>query len=180
LKALETVRTPFAKEQAMNTIQTILHATDFSESAEHAFRLACSLARDHAAELVVLHVATPHYPIVGELVVVPPIPMDTLDEDERKEIMSKLEAMKPKFGGFPIKYRLECGEPVDRILDVADEVDAGLIVVGTHGRTGLKRMLMGSVAEHLVRKAPCSVLTVKSPTAERLASAERELAGQRA
>lgn len=161
----------------MKLIQTILHPTDFSESAQHAFRLACSLARDHAARLVVMHVTPLQYPFVGEMIAVPPF--DPTDGDaERERLLEKLEEMKPTYGGFPVEYRLEEGEAVERILAVAADVDAGLIVVGTHGRTGLKRLLMGSVAEHLVRQAPCSVLAVKAPTAAHFAEMPREAAVQ--
>jgi nucleotide-binding universal stress UspA family protein len=155
----------------MHAIQTILHPTDFSESAGHAFRLACSLARDHEARLVVLHVAPPPYPIVGDMIAVPPVPMETIDE--HNELRAKLEAMRPAFGEIPIEYRLEEGNAVDLILTVAEETHAGLIAMGTHGRSGLNRLLMGSIAEQIVRKAPCPVLTVKTPpvrahTAERV------------
>lgn len=161
----------------MQPIQTILHPTDFSESAVHAFRLACSLARDHDARLVVLHVATPRYPIVSELVAVPPMASDIdADDAEREELMNRLHGLVPIYGGFPVEYRLEDGEPVERILAVAADVGAGLVVMGTHGRTGLTRLLMGSVAEHVVREAPCSVLTVKTPTNVRFAEQRTEAA----
>lgn len=150
----------------MKPIQTILHATDFSKSASHAFRLACSLARDHQARLVVLHVVQPPYPIVGEIMVVPPQPAGMAgDPAEWETLRQKLRAMKPASGDFPVEQRLEVGEPVEAILAVAKETEAGLIVLGTHGRTGLTRLLMGSVAEQIVRKAACSVLTVKTPVA---------------
>ena len=163
----------------MLPVQTILHPTDFSESAEHAFRLACSLARDHAARLVVLHVVKPSYPIVGEMLVVPPLGSEEGDEAERLRMLAKLKARTPTYGGFPVEYRAEIGEPVESILDAVEDTGAGLVVMGTHGRTGLKRMLMGSVAEQIVRTAPCSVLTVKTPTATRFADMpKRELAAQ--
>jgi nucleotide-binding universal stress UspA family protein len=149
----------------MEPIQTILHPTDFSESAGHAFRLACSLARDHQARLVVLHVVPPPFPIVGEIMVVPPLPAEMEGEPgEWESLRRKLRAMKPDSGVISIEHRLEVGEPVEAILAVAHETGTGLIAMGTHGRTGLSRLLMGSVAEQVVRKAPCSVLTVKTPT----------------
>lgn len=162
----------------MTPIQTILHATDFSNFADHAFRLACALCRDHDARLVVVHVAPPAYPVVGDALTIPPVALER-DESERAQLHARLEEMKPTIAGFPIEYRLEEGDPVERILAVADEVGAGLIAVGTHGRTGLKRLLMGSVAEMLVRRANCSVLIVKAPTEHRLAEMmahEKELA----
>lgn len=157
----------------MKPIQTILHPTDFSDSAAHAFRLACSLARDHAAKLVVLHVAPPFYPIVGEMIAIPPIESG-VSEYERNRLMEKLEALRPNDIGIPVEYRLEEGEPVEQILAAAADVEAGLIVMGTHGRTGLQRFLMGSVAEHVVREAPCSVLTVKTPVHAHIADSPVE------
>jgi len=65
-----------------------------------------------------------------------------------------------------VEHRLEEGDTAKVILDVALEIGAGLIVMGTHGRTGLGRLLLGSVAEQVLRKAPCPVLTAKFPLAE--------------
>jgi nucleotide-binding universal stress UspA family protein len=62
-----------------------------------------------------------------------------------------------------MEYHLEAGDPATEILRVAREVPCDLIVLGTHGRTGLTRLVLGSVAEEVLRKAPCSVLTVKAP-----------------
>ena len=64
-----------------------------------------------------------------------------------------------------VEHRLEEGDAAKRILEVAQEIQAGLIVMGTHGRTGLGRLLLGSVAEHVLRKATCPVLTVRVPLA---------------
>lgn len=147
----------------MNAIQTILHPTDFSEPAEHAFHLACSLTRDHEARLVVLYVAPTAYPIVGEMFVVPPLAADDPIVANAEKLREKMEANHLGLEGLPVEYRVEQGDPVDVILRVADEEEAGLIVLGTHGRTGLDRVLMGSVAEKVVRKAPSSVLAVKAP-----------------
>ena len=64
-----------------------------------------------------------------------------------------------------LEHRLEEGDPATMILNVAQETGAGLIVMGTHGRTGLERLLMGSVAEQVMRKAPCPVLTMRGTPA---------------
>jgi len=66
--------------------------------------------------------------------------------------------------------RFARGDPAEQILRVANEIHADLIVMGTHGRTGLERLLMGSVAEQVLRQAPCPVLTVRNPSAEEIAS----------
>jgi nucleotide-binding universal stress UspA family protein len=65
-----------------------------------------------------------------------------------------------------VEHRLEEGHPDKVILDVARDVQAGLIIMGTHGRTGLGRLLLGSVAEHVLREAHCPVLTVKMPVSK--------------
>jgi nucleotide-binding universal stress UspA family protein len=151
----------------MNTIQTILHPTDFSESADHAFRLACSLARDHEARLVVLHVVPTVTPFTGGMLV-GSFSDETLD-DADSTLTSRLEEMRESHEDIPIEWRLIKGNVIDGILATAEDVEAGLVVLGTHGRTGLQRLLMGSIAENIVRKANCSVLTVKTPIAHRQA-----------
>jgi nucleotide-binding universal stress UspA family protein len=143
----------------MHTIQTILHPTDFSESAEQAFRLACSLARDHHARLIVLHVMPTPITTLGGMPAVPPIP----DEYGQEELAQKLRAVQAPAPAIPLDHMLEEGDPVGTILQIAERVPCDLIVMGTHGRRGLGRLLMGSVAEEVMRKALCPVLTVKSP-----------------
>lgn len=156
----------------MFPLKTILHPTDFSEPSEYAFRVACSLARDHGAHLFLAHVAAPPM-MVGEMVPPPP-PVDY------KELLwdsfHRLEESEPYIREIHVQSRILDGEPVKEILRLAEEIDCDLIVMGTHGRTGLMRLLMGSVAEQVMRKAPCPVLTVKSL---RRAAAEPVLAGAR-
>lgn len=147
----------------MLPIQTILHPTDFSEPADYAFRLACSLARDHQARLVIVHVANPGYAYVGVAIPEPPL---VQNEEDREETLDKLQTMKDTHRDIEIECYLAEGSAEDGILQAAKECSAGLIVMGTHGHTGFGRLLMGSVAESIVRKAPCSVLTVKTPQAE--------------
>jgi universal stress protein A len=155
----------------MVPIQTILHPTDFSESAKHALRLACCLARDQEARLVVLHVVPYTFPSVSSMMMpVPQIQAEESATDVQKELQDKMEMMMPACKALPVEYRVEAGDVVERILAVAVEVDAGLIVLGTHGRTGLGRVFMGSVAEQVVRKAPSSVLAVKTPVSHDPAS----------
>jgi nucleotide-binding universal stress UspA family protein len=144
----------------MLPIHTILHPTDFSEHSEFAFRLACALARDYGAHLVVLHVE-PWPAIVYSEGIVPPI-----TEDENERLRDKLHAIEAPDFKISVEHRLEEGDPIDRILAVATETNADLIVMGTHGRTGLGRLLMGSVAEPVLRRATCPVVTVRTPFPE--------------
>jgi universal stress protein A len=91
----------------------------------------------------------------------PPPPIE-----EREELMEQLQAILPSDPVVQVEHRFEEGDPVAGILDVAGELSCELIVMGTHGRTGLGRVLMGSVAEQVMRKAPCPVLTVRTPAAQ--------------
>ena len=140
----------------MLALHTILHPTDFSDRSEYAFRLACALSRDYNAHLVVLHVIQPLVIGDGEGVI-PPEPdiarSAARDQLHRLDVPSELR----------VDRQLAYGDPVTEILQVADEVGTDLIVMGTHGRTGLGRLFMGSVAEQVLRRAQCPVLTLKMP-----------------
>ena len=144
----------------MLAVRTILHPTDFSEPSQHALGLACALARDYGARLIVLHVTELPTVAYGEGVV-PPNP-----EDLRAAAQEQLDRLQVPQGNVRAERRLEQGDAVTQILRVAQEAHADLIVLGTHGRTGLGRLLMGSVAEQVVRRAACPVLTVKTPLPE--------------
>jgi nucleotide-binding universal stress UspA family protein len=141
----------------MLRIHTIIHPTDFSSASAQAFAVAAALARDHGARLVVLHVAEEPALIDGTGLV----PFDPAMY--RSELWDKLEQLVGRAYGVEVETRLTEGNPVKAVLHVAAEVQADLIVMGTHGWTGLRRLLMGSVAEEVVRQAPCPVLTVRTP-----------------
>jgi len=141
----------------MLPIHTILHPTDFTEHANNGFQLACALARDYGAKLVILHVVpTPVYPVVygGYFPVSVEVPRDKL--------MEQLREIKPPDPAIAVDRALVEGEPAGEILRAAHAYDADLIVMGTHGRGGLSRLVMGSVAEAVSRKADCPVLTVRT------------------
>jgi nucleotide-binding universal stress UspA family protein len=141
----------------MLTIRTILHPTDLSDHCDCAFRLSCSLARDYGARLIVLHVSTP--PVVGYGGgVIPPEPAEL--KNQLRERLHQVQARDPK---VQLDHRLVEGDPATEILRIAEGAGCDLIVMGTHGRRGLGRLLIGSVAEQVVRKAACPVLTVKTP-----------------
>jgi universal stress protein A len=137
------------------TRQTILHPTDFSSSADGAFQVACSLAQQYRARVLVVHVAVP--PVVGYGTATAPSP-----EGDWNALERQLLEVRPKDESVPVEHRLVLGTPAAEIIRIAGDVHAGLIVMGTHGRTGLSRVLMGSVAEEVVRKAPCSVLVART------------------
>jgi nucleotide-binding universal stress UspA family protein len=141
----------------MLPIRTILHPTDFSPQAGYAFQVACALARDYTARLIVLHVKPPDV-VYGEGYIIPPDPAPV-----RKDLLAQLDRLQPPGPDIRVDRALADGDPVQEILHTARETHADLIVMGTHGRTGMGRILMGSVAEGVLRKAPCPVLTVKVP-----------------
>jgi nucleotide-binding universal stress UspA family protein len=148
----------------MIKFRIILYPTDFSPQSGPAFLVACSLARDLKARLIVLHVLEQPTFVYSGVVMAPP-PPPTSDE-ERRTLLARLQRVRPLDVTLAVEHRLEVGDPATGILQVAQELGCDLIVLGTHGRTGLKRLLMGSVAEQVVREAVCPVLTVKATPRE--------------
>jgi universal stress protein A len=144
--------------------QRILCATDFSETAEAAWTAACELAHTQHAELILVHVFTelPVYPDVAVLEV------QRLWEEQRawveRELAERVRAATAR--GLEARWVLKTGVAPEAIVETAGEAHADLIVIGTHGRTGLTRLVIGSVAERVVRLAPCPVLTMKPTTVE--------------
>jgi nucleotide-binding universal stress UspA family protein len=143
------------KGPQMLAIKSILHPTDFSSGSELAFQLACSLAREHGATVHVLHVASE--PVVSPVAgVVPPEP-----EQYWKEAAAKLQQIQAN-ASVRVEHQLVMvGDAASEILRVSKQLEVDTIVMGTHGRTGLRRLLMGSVAEQVVRGASCPVITVR-------------------
>jgi len=133
----------------MQAIQTILHPTDFCPRCANAFREACSRAFEHKARLVVLHVAPP--PVYGM------IRTQVQEYDKRWNQLHQLRAPDDE---VPLELLLRCGNPAQEILRTARILRSDLIVMGTHGRTWLGRLVMGSVAREVVQAVPCSVLTI--------------------
>jgi len=140
----------------MTPIKTILHPTDFSERSAYAYQLACALARDYGARLILLHVAA--LPTVAYGDGIAPVEPEGYWEELRKKLYRL--APGPK---IVTEHRFEEGHAATVILEVAKEDQADLIVMGTHGRRGLQRLLMGSIAEEVMRRAACPVLTVRAP-----------------
>jgi nucleotide-binding universal stress UspA family protein len=143
----------------MLAIKNILHPTDFSEPAASACLFARALAKDHGARIILLHVV--ELPVVGSAGMLPlPPPTPPIDREALKAQLRSIATANPE---LQIDCRLAENDPASAILDVARETGCDLIVMGTHRRTGLSRLLMGSVAEKVVRRATCPVLTVKTP-----------------
>ena len=142
----------------MPGIQKILHPTDFSESSRYAFQTACALARDNHAPLLVLHVMIPS---VSPVLQQPP--PDPFQSAESQQSLAPLPWPQPSDPQIRVEHRVAEGDPADEILRLTEALRCDLIVMGTHGRTGLGRFLTGSVAEEVLRKASCPVLVVKTP-----------------
>jgi universal stress protein A len=142
------------------TVKRIVIATDFAESAEQALEYATELARTQGAELILLHVYVelPPYPEVASAQVV------AIHEEQRRWVEAALDerARRARGAGLLARPLVRTGSPATMIARTAEEEGADMVVVGTHGRSGLDRLLLGSVAERVVRLAPCPVLVVKS------------------
>ncbi len=144
----------------MSGQKKVLFPTDFSECSDAGLEHATTLAQNMGAVLLVVHVEEPPLAYAGgEMYYGAP-------EPDTRAIEEMLQRVRPKTGDVPVEHRLVVGSPAHAICDLAEQEGVDMIVMGTHGRTGLKRLLMGSVAEHVVRWAPCPVLTFKEPHAE--------------
>lgn len=141
-------------------VKNILCPVDFSDSGDAAISYASSLAKEYDAVLHIVHVYEQPFAHVDGGFASAPVPPADMGSEE-----AKLEAVKPtKDVRFVHKFIV--GSPGDELVSYAGEEKIDLIVMGTHGRTGLGRLLMGSVAEGVVRRAPCPVLTIKQPVKE--------------
>ncbi|HUY25916.1 MAG TPA: universal stress protein [Candidatus Binataceae bacterium] len=137
----------------MPSFDKILCPVDFDQNSILALKLASELARERNAALYLLHVvALPPGPEVA-------LPFGKMEAAAR----TKLERLAKENIGGKIRYEIEIvmGDPGLEVLQVAKRLGADLIVMATHGRKGLSHLLLGSVAERVVRGAPCPVLTVK-------------------
>lgn len=144
-------------------LRRILAATDFSASANHALKYARDLAENFGAELHVLNVVVEPLPLPapdGAWI----RPEDAIPEMVRRaqqDLAANTEDIKLNSGR--LRCATEVGFPTEQILKYVKDHQVDLIVLGTHGHRGLSRLLLGSVAEKIVRLAPCPVLTVHSP-----------------
>lgn len=146
----------------MKRVRRIMHPSDFSSASRVAFTRAVEAAKGNRASLVLVHVMTTPVPIVGDGYVSP----ETWTKLERsmrthsQRQLGKLVARARAAGVRASSLLLE-GSPADRIVRAAKSRRADLIVMGTHGRSGLAKFFLGSVAERVVATAPCPVLTVR-------------------
>jgi nucleotide-binding universal stress UspA family protein len=165
-----TFRLKFLEEIAM--FETLVHPTDFDEPAKEAFRVARSLAQVLRARLVVFHVISPPAVVTqdGRVILDPhnAEPVDLWAE------YRTLQAATPK---VPVQYAVVVGHKAEAnhmLEKKIEELGEGiLLVLGSHGRRGISRLLWGNKAEEIVREYPCPVLVVKAPSAK-LPAGDRE------
>lgn len=134
----------------MKGIGRVLVPTDFSPSANTAFRYAARLCAKTRASLVALHVIAPVYYLEAA-------DLAFVQREAREAAQRGLRRLRPA----PSRTMTVSGVPHHAIVETARLIGADLIVIGTHGRSGLKRLVLGSVAENVLRHAPCPVLTVR-------------------
>ncbi len=140
----------------------ILHPTDFSSASRAAFARAVAEARTNRAQLLIVHVLAPVIAVAGEGYVAPAVYEQMLDAS-RAWAQKQLDRLlaRAKAAGVRARGMLHEGVVPDQIVRVAKAQRADLIVIGTHGRTGVARFFLGSVAARVTATAPCPVLTVR-------------------
>ena len=136
--------------------------TDFSAHSEESVRYACGLAERLGADLHLVHILSEILPVGPDPLLMPVMPPEYYkeNEDRAKESLGRL--LEPSWG-MPrsVVRAVRWGSPVEAVVSYAMEHRINLIVISTHGRTGLSHVLLGSVAERIVREAPCPVLTIR-------------------
>ncbi|NVN89111.1 MAG: universal stress protein [Desulfuromonadales bacterium] len=149
----------------MRPFNNILIAIDFSENSTYAFDYALTLARQFNAELTVMHVINEPIDLRGFYV--PHISFEQLEKEIEAGATGMMEKFcQEKMGDFRnYKTSIVNGIPYEEIIRKAKDIDASLIVLGTHGRTGLDHIIFGSTAERVVRSSPCPVLSIRLPEA---------------
>jgi nucleotide-binding universal stress UspA family protein len=139
----------------------VLCAVDFSRSAHDALEQAADVARRAGAQLTLVHVLDAPEAVGAR----PSVPAPAVLEEEAHELARKLEEWRgeaERLSGAPVRTVLADGPPAAEIAHLAEAGDFDLVVTGTHGRHGMRRLLLGSVAERVVRDAPCPVLVARA------------------
>ncbi len=136
----------------------ILVAVDFSSPSHHALRTAAGLAAESDAQLTIAHFW--QVPLLGAEL---PVPMQAVEEmrSAAKQQLATWTVEATKLANKPVTSVFELGVPWDELVKLLARDSYDLVVLGTHGRTGLKHVLLGSVAEKVVRHAPCAALVVR-------------------
>ncbi len=133
----------------MFQFRKILYATDFSSYSTQAYFHAVGLAENYRATLTIVYVFTPG--VEGQTIA------------DRGYWQRQLESVRPSNAKIPVTHVLLEGDPAEELVRYASDAGIDIIVMGTHGRAGTERQLMGSVAEYVMASAPCTVMVVKMP-----------------
>lgn len=151
----------------MKTINKILVPVDFSDNSRVAIEMAVQIAESFGAQIIFFHAIELPRVIKGEVERRLPL-VQEYERRARETAERELAALLKQYGNgrFTIVVESAEGQPFIEIIKAAKKHVVDLVVMGTHGFTGLKHMLIGSVAEKVVRKSPCPVLTVKHPDYE--------------
>jgi nucleotide-binding universal stress UspA family protein len=136
----------------MLRVRTVLYPTDFSSYSNQAYLHAVAIAESHRASLTVVYVST------------------SGQEPDREFWRGQLEQIRPANPAISVNHIFLEGDPATEIVRYTQDAGIDLVVMGTHGRTGIERLVLGSVAERVLRDAPCSVLVVKMPRGQKRAN----------
>ena len=147
----------------MSRARPVMHPSDFSPASRPALAQAIEAARERRAELLIVHVLSTIVPVVSDGYLSPQM-YDDMTRASRSEAQRRLDALVAATRKKRVRVRglLLDGVAWEQLVRVARTQKAGLIVMGTHGRTGLARLFLGSVAERVIGSAPCPVLTVRA------------------
>ena len=153
MKALEVT------SHAGISLKNILFATDFSEASQAALPYAAAIARRYDSQLHIAHIMSPASYVIpsqpGD-----PVTIDSIHEAARADVRQRMETLASHLKTVPHHTYVREGEVWESLSDIIRTHEIDLLVVGTHGRTGVKKLLLGSKAEEILRLAPCPVLTV--------------------
>jgi nucleotide-binding universal stress UspA family protein len=146
----------------MTRFRRILCASDFSTTSGRAFTVAVGLARTMRSRLTIVYAHVPIAPLVPEQVI-DSITLNRLDREARRWVERHIAGLvgRATKAGVRAAARTVTGDPSAQIVRTARSTRADLIVIGTHGRRGISKFLLGSVAERVIATAPCPVLTVR-------------------
>jgi nucleotide-binding universal stress UspA family protein len=180
--------TPQAEDAARlaSVFASILVPVDFSPSSVTALRYAADIAGRCGSSVLVVHVLSRESgaqdaqrrlherglllpggaPAAGTPEVSETVMTDMVTTQREHMYTELLQVLPPQLAAYPVELRVLVGHPCERMLDTAVREEIALIIMGTHGRTGLSRVVLGSIAERVTRLAPCPVLTVKATMAE--------------
>jgi nucleotide-binding universal stress UspA family protein len=147
----------------MSRIRRVLHASDFSPASRAAFATAVDMAKDNRAELLLVHVLTPVMPIIADDGYVNPKTWEDIEASTKAAGQRQLAALasKARKAGARVKALLSEGAPHEQIIRLARSKHADVVVLGTHGRTGLAKFFLGSVAGRVVSMSSVPVMTVR-------------------